>query len=707
MESFKRRERIEPKEQPKAEVETPELRGSFDRFPISENTVRNLKNKEIPYLFPIQYETFNHIYQGADLIGRDRTGSGKTLAFALPILEKMRAQGNFFLNRRGQRPLILCLVPTRELAIQVTNEFVRFKNTDHEYRVLPVYGGTMISIQRDSLRNGAEVVVGTPGRVIDLIDRQDLQLTDIRHLILDETDQMLNIGFQEDIEKILKKVKDALEQSQRRFEEIQCLLFSATIPSWVQNISSRFMKPNVVFIDMIKRSEVKTSKTVEHLSMFIPSKEMKIPSLGDIVLIYGGAHSRAIIFTDKKEEANEVMLHGQLKVECQVLHGDIPQTQREVTFKSFRNGSLKCLVATNVAARGLDIPKVDLIIQLSPPADVESYIHRAGRTGRAGKSGTCLTFFTRKQQELMDKIEVKAHIKFRKIGAPQPSDIMRATARDVGISLDTVSPDVLEHFGENARDILLKYSPEEAIARAIAIISGYTQNLKQRSLLCSVEGYITYLIELDTEARSVTFFWNLLRKNYAPNIVDSIKGLKLLTNHRGAVFDLREEYRKPVEEVAESLKKFNVFITQAKELPDTEERSEFQPFSGGYRDGGFTNSKRDNQGSNGFGQSSFGQPSDGGFLRRGFGEANAKDETKLFVSNLAYDFSEEDLKQFIETRGFQPLDVHLVKNVDKTSKGFAYVKFSDARQAKVAFDEIGKARINGRQVRVDFAEKKN
>lgn len=673
-----------------------ERRGDFVQFPISDASVRNLKKKGISYLFPIQYETFDSIYKGKDLIGRDRTGSGKTLAFALPILEKMRMKEKYFKNQRGQKPYLLCLVPTRELAMQVTNEFNRFKNSDKEYRVLPVYGGKMIHTQIDALREGVEVVIGTPGRVIDLINRKELNFRKLRHLILDETDQMLNIGFQEDIEKILKSIKEQFDEYKKSIDRIQFLLFSATIPKWVEKISKKFMKEDVEFVDMIKNSEVKTSKTVEHLCLFIPSKEMKIPSIGDIVLVYGGAHSRTIIFTDKKEEANEVMLHGQLKIECQVLHGDIPQTQREVTFKSFRNGTLKCLVATNVAARGLDIPEVDLIIQLSPPNDVETYIHRSGRTGRAGKSGTCVTFYTRRQQELIDNIERGAKIRFKKIGSPQPSDIMRASARDVGLSLDNVAPEVLNHFADTVREIMERYSPDEAIARAIAIISGYTKSVKQRSLLCAVEGYITYIMEVDEVVRSTSYFWNILRKHFASNIVEAIKGMKFLATHKGAVFDVKEEHKEAFEEISETLTRHHLHITQAKELPNFEERSDGGGFGGNF--GGNFNRPNDNynhnarNASNGNGN--------------GNGSAN-KDESKLFVGNLSYDTTEEQLRELVVSKGFQPVDLYLVKNFDKSSKGFGYVKFVDPRQAKSAMDELSRTRVQGRNLKVDYADRKN
>jgi ATP-dependent RNA helicase DDX21 len=723
MEHLKKREKPTDEEPANGhmEISEAEKKGDFRNFPISEATARNLQKKGISYLFPIQVNTFGPIYDGLDLIGRDRTGSGKTLAFALPILEKLRRKEKYFSGKRGQKPYILCLVPTRELAIQVSNEFVRFKNKDNEYRVLSIYGGTDIHAQMDALRNGVEVVIGTPGRVFDLLERKCLSTRKLKHMILDETDQMLNIGFQEDIEKILKKIKEEFEENKKSIDKIQFLLFSATIPKWVDKIASKFMKDNVVRIDNVKNSGNKTSKTVEHLSLFVPSKEHKIPAIGDILLVYGGAHSRTIIFTDKKEEANEVMLHGQLKVESQVLHGDIPQKQREVTFKSFREGKLKCLIATNVAARGLDIPEVDLIIQLSPPSDVETYIHRSGRTGRAGKSGVCVTFYTKRQQELMEKIEVKAHIKFKKIGSPQPSDIMRATARDVAVSLDNVSSDVLQHFSENAKEILEKYSSDEAVSRAIAIISGYTQSVKQRSLLCSIEGFITYLMEVDYEVRSTSYFWSILKKHYAPNVIESIKGMKFLSNHKGVVFDLKEDLKEAFEEIAETMKKHHVTISQAKTLPEFEERD----YNGNYSNGNSFGRGRDGPSGNSFGRgrdgpsgNSFGRGRDGsignnygrgrdGFSGNGNENSAGKDDSKLFVSNLSYDTNEKELKDFIEGKGYNPSDVYIVKNFDKTSKGFGYIKFSDEKQAKFAMSELSKARINGRQLRVDFADRKN
>lgn len=474
--------------------------GDFSLFAISPQTGAHLKTIGINYLFPIQTRTFHQIYQGKDLIGKDRTGSGKTLAFSLPILERLRAQHKLN-NTPGQEPLVIVLVPTRELAMQVTGEFKRFMNFDREFRVVSIYGKTEMHPQIDSLKAGVEVLVGTPGRILDLLGRNALSFRALEHFILDETDQMLNIGFQEDIEHILKLVGSHLKLSGKSMDSVQYLLFSATVPKWVRNTSDKFMSPDFVYVDMVKHSETKTSKTVEHLCLYFHSKDSKIDALADLVAVHGGANSRTIIFTDTKDEANQVMRSGQLRGECQVLHGDIPQRQREITFTAFRNGSLKCLVATNVASRGLDIPTVDLIVQLSPPKELEAYIHRSGRTGRAGKMGKCITFFTNVQQHLMERIEDHANIRFKRISAPQPSDLATSNARDfpkpkptnswkqsdevtantgdVDCSFANVSADVLVHFRENANKLLSQYPADEAMTRALAIISGNTNKPSQ------------------------------------------------------------------------------------------------------------------------------------------------------------------------------------------------------------------------------------
>ena len=546
--------------------------GDFANFEINPITAETLKKNNFNYLFPIQQKTFKHVFEGKDIIGRDRTGSGKTLAFALPTLERLR-KAKCLMGKRGQKPLILVVVPTRELAIQVTKEFEKLRNKSNEFRVLSVYGGTEIQMQIMKLRSGVEVVVGTPGRLMDLQERNELIMSSIECIVLDETDQMLNFGFQEDIEQIIHTAKQDLKDNNRKLSSVQFLLFSATVPRWVEKIAMRFMKPELERVDMVKGSTVKTSMTVDHLCIVFPSREQKIAAIGDVVKKYGGTHCRTIIFTDTKEEANDILLNGQLKMDLQVLHGDIPQNQREVTFKSFRNGKLKCLVATNVAARGLDIPEVDLIIQLSPPKEIDAYIHRSGRTGRAGKSGVCITFYTGWQRELIGKIEYRIGVSLKKVGVPQPEDIIKASARDISQSFDNVSPDVLDFFTESANDILEHYTPEEALKRALAIMSGYTKKLKQRSLLSSSEGYVTYVCESEKEIRTFNYIRNNLKKNFSADIVDNMKGMCFLKDRYGVVFDLPEKYKEMFDDLIENMNDRFLDVYVAKELPEIEERN--------------------------------------------------------------------------------------------------------------------------------------
>ncbi len=698
--------------------------GKFSNFKISQKSQENLIKIGFNYLFPIQAATFKIIFDGVDLIGRDRTGSGKTLAFSLPLLERFRAQGDVFVNRSGQCPVIVILVPTRELAIQVTREFNRFKNNSDEYRVLSVYGGTPIMNQIRALERGVDIVVGTPGRLIDLQERRKLSMQNLKTFILDETDQMLNFGFQEDIEKILKNAKRDFEDNGRDYNSIQYLLFSATVPAWVNKIAEKFMNDKLQRVDMVKGQEVKTSKTVQHFCIQFANKQNKVKAIGDVVMVYGGSHGRTIIFTDKKVEANDILLEGQIKLECQVLHGDIPQKQREVTFKAFRDGNLKCLIATNVAARGLDIPEVDLIIQLSPPNDMDAYIHRSGRTGRAGKNGTCITFFTKWEQQTVQKIEYRAKIKIKKIGMPQISDIMRANARDISLGFDKVSQDVLPYFGETVKDIFSRFKPEDALCRALAIITGYTKIFKQRSLLFSTEGYITYVIEGEQEVRSQGYFWNVLRSFFSPQVVDSVKGMKFLSNKKGVIFDVEEQHKKIFEDVIKDVDKDGFKLSIPTELPEFEDYNQRNNSrygnnrNGGYGRNGYDNSRGryNNRDRNGGGYGNRGYSSRGG----GRGDYNnrrndsrssrpnlGKDELKLFVANLPYDIEERDLSQLVQSKGHQPVDIFIVKDQDRKSKGFGYIKFTNERDAKSAFDDLQRERISGRSIRVDYADKRN
>jgi len=376
--------------------------GEFKSFPeINQKSADLLTNRGIKNLFPIQQHTFYPIYNREDVIARDLTGSGKTLAFALPVTEYLRK--NQILGSR--RISAIVLAPTRELAIQVQNEFVKLKHFPNEYQTLTVYGGVSIEDQTRELRRGIDIFVGTTGRVLDHIERGNIDFSAMRTIVLDEADQMLKLGFKEDVEKILSTIRQQCKH------DVQICLFSATIPRWVRDVAQYHMKKNLRIVDLCQDLKNKTAKKVQHLAINCPFQN-RISALADILICYGGVNGKTIVFTQTKADCNALILTDKIKQDIEVMHGDIAQNQREVTMKRFKEGKFQVLCATDVASRGLDIPNVDLVIQIEPPKEAETYIHRSGRTARAGASGTCITFYTNKTKYLIEDIELQAGIKF-------------------------------------------------------------------------------------------------------------------------------------------------------------------------------------------------------------------------------------------------------------------------------------------------------
>lgn len=582
-----------------------------------------LKKRGIKYLFPIQEKTYNVVFEGKDLIARDRTGSGKTLGYALPLTEYLRENGFFNKKKSFQNPYVLVLLPTRELSIQVANEFNLLKHEANEFRLLNLYGGTEIRQQIMDLRSGADIVVGTPGRILDLLERNCLNFSEIKNVVLDEADQMLNLGFQESIESIFEKIKEHKKDAKPQY-----LLFSATIPDWIHHITRKYIDEKREFIDLVKGSEVKTAKTVEHMAINCPY-HMRVETIGDVVLCYGGRHSRTIIFTETKSEANDILLKSKIKQECQVLHGDIPQKQREITFKGFREGNFKCLIATNVAARGLDIPEIDLIVQLDPPVDVDTYIHRAGRTARAGRKGVCITFYTKKQLLLLEKIERKANISMKRVGTPQPIDIVKASVRDIVFGLKQVPSDVLPLFENATQELIDELGPNLALGRALAYISGYTEKLKQRSLLCAFDGWVTFIIRSKMEFRNIGFVWNFVRNNVDPDIYNKIKGMKSFKDKKGAAFDVPEDCQIYFENFQS--KNPNFTIEKALTLPDLmDENPTFNNMSNGYGNN-FENNRNNLRNTN--------------FSFKG------KKELEVFIGNLGYRANYNEVADFFQNKG--------------------------------------------------------
>lgn len=376
---------------------------------------------------------------------------------------------------------------------------------------------------------------------------------------------MLNMGFQEDVEKIMSNVtKDAKAKP-------QFLLFSATIPIWVKDVARKYLNQDYRYVDLVKDLKNKTSQTVQHLAINCPYTN-RTNTLADILLCYGGLHGKTIVFAQTKQDANTVMLADKVTHDVEVLHGDIAQNQREVTLKRFREGKFNVLVATDVASRGLDIPNVDLVIQLEPPKDVETYIHRSGRTARAGNSGTCITFYTKKQQGLINLIESKAGIKLKKIGAPQPEEIIRSSAKEAIKGFEKVDEEVLKLFEETAQKLIDSKGALKAVSLALAYISGTTKTIKKRSLLTGEEHYITFDLQTNEEFRGISYVWGILRRLLPQNIVDVIRGMRMYNSKKGAVFDVPEEHSSSLLDLyqneKDSRRSMSYQIEIAKELPE-------------------------------------------------------------------------------------------------------------------------------------------
>lgn len=386
-------------------------------YQISAKTIERLGSRGIVKLRPVQITSFNHIYEGKNIIGKDRTGSGKTLAFAIPLIERYRKTG-LFKQMKGQKPLQIVVVPTRELAVQLTSEYNKLKHFGAEYSVGCFYGGCSMYNQIQILKEGVEIVIGTPGRLLSLLDNSIMQLDSIQTVILDETDKMLDMGFQEPIEKIYSHLKGCLERAGRKDSEVQNLFFSATIPKWIKSISGTHLDNNFVFIDMIQGNPIKTSTTIEHYCIKIKNQYEQYTALPDIIDYFVKPNGQFIIFTDTKVQSQIVYDLNNLNYPKELFNGDVPQQKRNMVYKDFKANRLKCLVATDLASRGLDFPELDLIIILSPPASVDQFIHRSGRTGRADRKGVCITLYQSNQEDLVKNIALKAKINFINIDFP-------------------------------------------------------------------------------------------------------------------------------------------------------------------------------------------------------------------------------------------------------------------------------------------------
>ena len=395
-------------EQASAEVFTTTIdsnkpESGFDGFGFSEALLKTLADKGYSEPSPIQKAAFPELMLGRDLVGQAQTGTGKTAAFALPLLERL-ASGT-------KTPQALVLAPTRELAMQVADSFKAYSAGHPHLKVLAVYGGTDFRSQINALRRGVDVVVGTPGRVMDHMRQGTLDTSGLRSLVLDEADEMLRMGFIDDVEWILEQLP----------QERQVVLFSATMPPEIRRLSKRYLKdPAEVTI----RTKDQEGKRIRQRSITVPMPH-KLEALQRVLDACGGegviifARTKAITLT--VAETLEAGGH-----QVAVLNGDVPQNQRERTVERLRSGSVDILVATDVAARGLDVDRIGLVINYDMPFDSEAYVHRIGRTGRAGRTGEAVLFVTPRERRFINNLE-------RATGQPiEPMEVPGNTAINQG-----------------------------------------------------------------------------------------------------------------------------------------------------------------------------------------------------------------------------------------------------------------------------------
>ena len=395
---------------------------------IDERILRAVEEMGFEQMTPIQAQAIPVLLEGRDVIGQAQTGTGKTAAFGIPLLE------NIDPNNHALQAIVLC--PTRELAIQAAQEIRNLAKFMHGIKVLPIYGGQDITKQIRSLKDKVQVVVGTPGRVMDHMRRHTLKMQEIKMVVLDEADEMLNMGFREDIETILSKIP----------KEHQTALFSATMPKEIMDITHKYQKEDTVLVKVIQKE-----LTIPLVKQYYYEvrRQNKIDVVCRLLDYYDP--KRSLIFCNTKKMVDE--LADELKGRgyfAEGLHGDMSQHQRDQVMKGFRKGATEILIATDVAARGIDVDDVEAVFNFDIPQDNEYYVHRIGRTGRAGRSGRSFTLVVGREIYKIKDIERNCKTKIKPRMIPSAADLTNIRAekifaealnymKDEEISLDMIT----------------------------------------------------------------------------------------------------------------------------------------------------------------------------------------------------------------------------------------------------------------------------
>jgi ATP-dependent RNA helicase DeaD len=414
----------------------------FKDLGLSDKMIDALRSKGFEEPTPIQALTIPYLLSGTkDVVGQAQTGTGKTGAFGIPLMENITPLSG------GVKALVLA--PTRELAIQVAEENSSL-SLDKSTRVVAVYGGQPIDRQIDRLRRGAEIVVGTPGRIIDHIKRKTLKLDKIEYVVLDEADEMLNMGFVEDIEEILSSTP----------EEKRMLLFSATMPANILRLAKKYMRDYEV---VAAKNDALTRQNINQIYFEVRQSE-KFEALYRIIDVedafYGVVFCRTKLDVD---DVNAKLVNRGCRAEA--LHGDVSQGQRERILQKFKAKKTTILVATDVAARGIDVDNLTHVINYALPQDPESYVHRIGRTGRAGKQGTAITLVTPSEQRKLMNIQRVAKADITKQKVPGVKEIIQSKKDRIKAAVSgIIESGRFEDLKEIAVDILKGNEPEVAVA---------------------------------------------------------------------------------------------------------------------------------------------------------------------------------------------------------------------------------------------------
>ncbi|WP_223596323.1 DEAD/DEAH box helicase [Neobacillus bataviensis] len=415
----------------------------FQELGLSQATLKAVLKMGFEEATPIQAETIPLSLENKDLIGQAQTGTGKTAAFGIPLVEKVDTTADAIQG--------IIIAPTRELAIQVSEELYKI-GSGKRVRVLPIYGGQDIGRQIRSLKKAPHIIVGTPGRVLDHINRKTMRLDTVNTVILDEADEMLNMGFIEDIESILASTPT----------ERQTLLFSATMPGPIQRMAEKFMKdPQVV---RVKTKEMTVPlidqyylETQEKNKFDVLTRLLDIQS-PELAIVFGRTKRRV------DELAEALNLRGYT---AEGIHGDLSQAKRLQVLRKFKEGTIDVLVATDVAARGLDISGVTHVYNFDIPQDPESYVHRIGRTGRAGKAGVAMTFITPREKSYLAVVEKTTKRKMERMKAPTLDEALEGQQRAVVDKITQTIESNNLHYYKAAADELLEANDATTVVAAV------------------------------------------------------------------------------------------------------------------------------------------------------------------------------------------------------------------------------------------------